>query len=96
MCVLIDKIQAERVADQMLPAIKIRKATKTDSSAVKAVDSTLPLDAARAEHIDSWLEQDEVLVAERGGQIVGYGTAFTNRQPRLFSAGQRRYADDPP
>ena len=53
--------------------MKIRKATETDASALKMVDTVVPLDGTRAKHIDEWLRHDEVLVAEINGQIVGYG-----------------------
>ena len=53
--------------------MNIRKATEADSSALKAVDTVVPVDATRAEQIDEWLGHDDVLVAEIGGQIVGYG-----------------------
>ena len=53
--------------------MNIRKATETDSSALKAVDTVVPVDATRAEQIDEWLGHDDVLVAETEGQIVGYG-----------------------
>ncbi len=52
--------------------MRIRKATEADSAEVKALDTVVPLDATRAEQIDTWLGRDEVLVAE-DGQIVGYG-----------------------
>ena len=53
--------------------MNIRKATEADSDAIKALDTVVPLDEARAEHIDEWLECDDVLVAEIDGHIVGYG-----------------------
>ena len=53
--------------------MKLRKATKADARALKALDTIVPLNANRAEQIDEWLGRDEVLVAEINGQIVGYG-----------------------
>ena len=53
--------------------MKIRKATKADSSALKALDTVVSSDPTRAAQIDRWLEHDNVLVAETDGQIVGYG-----------------------
>lgn len=53
--------------------MKIRKALRLDSHALKDVDTVVPLDPKRAEHIDEWLEHDTVLVAEVDSRIVGYG-----------------------
>jgi len=53
--------------------VKIRKALKLDFQALKDLDTVVPLDSTRPEHIDEWLEHDVVLVAELDNKIVGYG-----------------------
>lgn len=53
--------------------MKIRKALKLDFQALKDLDTVVPLDSTRPEHIDEWLEHDVVLVAELDNKIVGYG-----------------------
>lgn len=45
----------------------------SDADAMKAVDTTIPHNPVRAEHIDLWLQKDRVLVAEVTGKVVGYG-----------------------
>lgn len=55
----------------MIP--NIRRATNKDAQALKELDSVVPIDPERAVMIDRWLEEDEVLVAEFDGRIVGYG-----------------------
>jgi hypothetical protein len=61
---------------------RIRRATAEDSSAIKQIDSVVPLDPDRVKQIDSWLQKDVVLVAELDKRIVGYGVfshKFFNR-----------------
>jgi GNAT superfamily N-acetyltransferase len=52
---------------------KIRVGVLDDASALKNLDSVVPLDPSRADLIDQWLRTDIVLVAEMEGQVVGYG-----------------------
>lgn len=52
---------------------KVREANSSDARALIELDSVVPLDGNRARYIDDWLDQDQVLVAEVNGRIVGYG-----------------------
>lgn len=51
----------------------IRRGTQADAPVLKALDTMVPLDRARAESIDRWLRDDPVLVAEIDGRVIGYG-----------------------
>ena len=53
--------------------MNVRPAVPSDAPALKALDTVVPLEPERAEHIDGWLQREEVLVAEISGQVVGYG-----------------------
>lgn len=53
--------------------LHIKHADSSDAAAIKALDTIVPIDVTRAEFIECWLRDDEVLVAELDGQIVGYG-----------------------
>ena len=53
--------------------MSIRPATVEDLSAIKSLDTVVPSDPSRAAYIDEWLEKDTMLVAEFGGEVVGYG-----------------------
>lgn len=51
----------------------IRRGMPTDASALKDLDSMVPLDPTRAGSVDRWLRDDHILVAEVDGRAVGYG-----------------------
>jgi ribosomal protein S18 acetylase RimI-like enzyme len=51
----------------------IRRGIEADASALKDLDTIVPIDPARAECIDHWLREELVLVAEVQGRVVGYG-----------------------
>jgi ribosomal protein S18 acetylase RimI-like enzyme len=51
----------------------VREAHSADARALKELDTVVPVDGNRARHIEKWLDQDQVLVAEVDGQVVGYG-----------------------
>ena len=51
----------------------IRVGLPSDASALKSLDSMVPVDPTRAGLIDRWLSEDTVRVAELDGQVVGYG-----------------------
>lgn len=52
---------------------KIRTGTPDDASALKSLDTVVPIDPARADFIDQWLREDTVIVAELDGRLVGHG-----------------------
>ena len=51
----------------------IRKAAPEDAQALKDLDTVAPSDPSRGDWIDHWLREDQVLIAESGGQVIGYG-----------------------
>jgi GNAT superfamily N-acetyltransferase len=53
--------------------VEVRIASSADAQALKDLDTVVPVDSTRAKHIDGWLADDQVLVAEVDGQVVGYG-----------------------
>ena len=57
----------------MMQKVTIRRAVKEDASLLKALDTVVPLDPTRARRIDRWLAHDDVLVAEIGNEVTGYG-----------------------
>jgi ribosomal protein S18 acetylase RimI-like enzyme len=57
--------------DLMQP--RIRRGTPADAAALRGLDTTLPVDPARAVAIDRWLTNDHVVVADLDGRVVGYG-----------------------
>ena len=52
---------------------QLRKGSAADARALKALDTIVPIEPTRAEHIDAWLQEDEVIIAEIEGKVVGYG-----------------------
>ena len=52
---------------------KIRLSAPTDVSALKSIDSVIPVDPPRADFINKWLREDTVVVADLDGRLVGYG-----------------------
>ncbi len=59
--------------EQLSVTLEIREATVADAQALKALDTVVPYEPSRADFIDRWLQDDDVLVAEIDGKIVGYG-----------------------
>jgi len=53
--------------------VSIRPGTPDDAGALKALDSVVPSDPARAVCIDAWLRDSTVLIAEYEERAVGYG-----------------------
>lgn len=53
--------------------VTVRKANSTDAEALKAIDTVVLNDPTRARYIDVWLVEDDVLVADLNGEVVGYG-----------------------
>ena len=52
---------------------RMRRANAADAHALKDIDATAPADPALARLIDRWIRDDDVLIAEADGRIVGYG-----------------------
>jgi len=57
----------------------VRPAQISDSAALKALDSAVASDGARADAIDRWLKEDEVVLAEVDAAIVGYAVLARRR-----------------
>jgi len=57
----------------------VRPAQISDSAALKALDSAVASDGARADAIDRWLKEDEVVLAEVDAVIVGYAVLARRR-----------------
>jgi GNAT superfamily N-acetyltransferase len=57
----------------------VRPAQISDSAALKALDSAVASDGARADAIDRWLKEDEVVLAEVDAIIVGYAVLAPRR-----------------
>ena len=65
--------------------MKIRLGKKGDSSAIKAIDSSIGSDPNRAEYIDLSLRQNTVRIAHENGEIIGYSVVNHSffRRPTL-------------
>jgi len=57
----------------------VRPAQISDSAALKALDSAVASDGARADAIDRWLKEDEVVLAGVDAVIVGYAVLARRR-----------------
>jgi GNAT superfamily N-acetyltransferase len=57
----------------------VRPAQISDSAALKALDSEVASDGARADAIDRWLKEDEVVLAEVDAVIAGYAVLARRR-----------------
>lgn len=50
----------------------VRRGQTADAAALKALDTTVPVDSSRADAIDDWLAHDVVFVAEAESMPIGY------------------------